>query len=295
MPADIQNILLSLDGHERPDAIMQTALLAASLFSAQLSAIMLGGTPTQILSLAGEGLAGGMMDTVIDEAAEQHHQRHLTVKQLLTDLSHKGKIRWDKGSTSPIASDDPTLPPRLTLEVIDLSTEDDLIWKARLADFNIMPHPSHAPHAATLLRHLLFESSRPLLVAPQRPPHILGKRIAIAWSDNAATMVALHNILPWAHKAQDVTLLYSTHSQDHSPNVTEAANFLQSHGINATLTLFEPTKNHVGDDLLQAAYASGADLLSIGAFSHSPLRQRLLGSTTRHIVNHSKIPVLMNH
>ncbi len=51
----------------------------------------------------------------------------------------------------------------------------------------------------------------------------------------------------------------------------------------------------VGDLLLSAASDFGADLLVMGAYGHSRIRELVLGGTTRYILQHMTIPVLMSH
>jgi nucleotide-binding universal stress UspA family protein len=58
--------------------------------------------------------------------------------------------------------------------------------------------------------------------------------------------------------------------------------------------MFAPTSNIVGAGLLVAANEFGCDLLVMGAYSHSRLRQLILGGVTRHVLEHAKIPLLMH-
>jgi nucleotide-binding universal stress UspA family protein len=56
-----------------------------------------------------------------------------------------------------------------------------------------------------------------------------------------------------------------------------------------------PVNRDVGAGLLAAASAFEADLLGMGAYSHSRLRQMILGGVTRHVLGHAAVPVLMAH
>jgi nucleotide-binding universal stress UspA family protein len=58
--------------------------------------------------------------------------------------------------------------------------------------------------------------------------------------------------------------------------------------------MFHTVGNSVGAGLLAAAREFGCDLLAMGAYSHSRLRQLILGGVTRHILEHASLPVMMN-
>jgi nucleotide-binding universal stress UspA family protein len=64
--------------------------------------------------------------------------------------------------------------------------------------------------------------------------------------------------------------------------------------VTAELATFRPIKGEVGAGLLAAAQEFGADLLAMGAYSHSRLRQLLLGGVTRHVMEHARLPIMMN-
>jgi nucleotide-binding universal stress UspA family protein len=57
--------------------------------------------------------------------------------------------------------------------------------------------------------------------------------------------------------------------------------------------MFPSIRNSVGAGLLDAAHRFGCDLLSMGAYSHSRLRQLILGGVTRHVLEYANIPVMM--
>ena len=70
--------------------------------------------------------------------------------------------------------------------------------------------------------------------------------------------------------------------------------YLALHDIHAEIATFRPIDKSVGAGLLAAAREFGADLLSMGAYSHSRLRQLILGGVTRHILENADLPVLMS-
>ena len=75
----------------------------------------------------------------------------------------------------------------------------------------------------------------------------------------------------------------------------DTARHLARHGIQARVREVAPDHRAVGQVLLDEAREAGADLLVMGAYSHSRLRGALLGGVTRHVLAHAELPVLMAH
>ena len=88
-------------------------------------------------------------------------------------------------------------------------------------------------------------------------------------------------------------LLYADEYQRRGPPVEGIRAYLRWHEIYAETQLFKPQTKDVGAGLLGAARDFGADLLCMGAYSHSRLRQLILGGVTRHVLENSDMPVLM--
>jgi hypothetical protein len=88
-------------------------------------------------------------------------------------------------------------------------------------------------------------------------------------------------------------VLYADEYQRRGPPVEGILAYLHWHGITAEAVPFKPMTKDVGAGLLGAARDFGADLLTMGAYSHSRLRQLILGGVTRHVLENAEIPVLM--
>ena len=70
---------------------------------------------------------------------------------------------------------------------------------------------------------------------------------------------------------------------------------LAEHGIAAELHALPIGAGPFGAALLDKAHELGADMLVMGAYQHSPLRELLLGGVTRHMLAHADLPVLLRH
>ncbi|MBD0275797.1 MAG: universal stress protein, partial [Acetobacteraceae bacterium] len=143
------------------------------------------------------------------------------------------------------------------------------------------------------LHAVLFDSGRPVLIAPREAPTSIATRVCCAWNGTAESAAAVAAALPFLHVAQAVRLLYADEYQRRGPGVEGIRAYLRWHEIEAEAKLFKPQTKDVGAGLLGAARDFGADLLCMGAYSHSRLRQLILGGVTRHVLENSDMPVLM--
>ena len=101
-------------------------------------------------------------------------------------------------------------------------------------------------------------------------------------------------LLPWFGAVQAVQVLYADEYQRRGPSAADVIDYLAMHDVRAELALFRPVNREVGAGLLAAAVEFNADLLCMGAYSHSRLRQLVLGGVTRHVLEHAALTVLMS-
>lgn len=291
---DIRNILLPLNGNGDIDAALQLGLLYAKHFKAHLSAVTIGDDPNETAALAGEGLSGSMINEMM-AAAEHESQRRLLQVHLKFDNFVREHNVANRRNALP--SD---LPPdgqvSASLETLTGSEHEAVTWRARLADMTLMPHlaKNDDARASETLHAVLFDSGRPLVIAPPRPPVHFGRRICIAWNGTAEAAAALRSVLPWARHAETVQVLTSPEYHRRGPEAEKVLAYLSLHGVEASVRTFQSKDRDVGAGMMEACYDLGADMLAMGAYSHSRLRQMIIGGVTRHVLEKSTISVLMS-
>jgi nucleotide-binding universal stress UspA family protein len=164
----------------------------------------------------------------------------------------------------------------------------------RRADFIVVARPANDDPEPTrrAFHTALFRTERPVLVVPPVHAAAFGNRVAIAWRDDArATKAVLPTLRCLAH-AEQLHVLAGVRPGAGPPALP--AIFLD-HGIEAELHLLPIGAGAFGQSLLEKAHELGADLLVMGAYAHSPLREALLGGVTRYMLAHADLPVLMRH
>ncbi len=141
------------------------------------------------------------------------------------------------------------------------------------------------------LRVALFTTDRPVLVVPAESSATFGRRVAIAWRDDGRATKAVLAALRCLTQAERVFVLAGTRG-DAAPQMPA---ILAEHGIAAELHALPIGAGTFGVALLDKAHQLGADVLVMGAYQHSPLRQLLLGGVTRYMLSHADLPLLLRH
>ncbi len=147
---------------------------------------------------------------------------------------------------------------------------------------------------------LALESGRPVLIIPYTGEYReIGKRITVAWSGKRESARAVFDALPLLQLADSVTLLCivgrgADGEAGQLPGVDIAAT-LARHGVKATVQKSSADEIGVADEILARIADNGSDLLVMGAYGHSRLREMVFGGVTRHVLRHMTVPTLMSH
>jgi nucleotide-binding universal stress UspA family protein len=166
----------------------------------------------------------------------------------------------------------------------------------RLADLVAVAKPDRDRNlGVNTLKSALFHTGRPVMVCPptETPPKMLGERIAIAWNGSTEASRAVALALPLIQTASEIIVLDGG-TDDHGATGDELLHYLAIRGVKARR---EPivVGDNPGKVILAAAKAAGADLLVMGAYSHSREHEAFFGGATQHVVDHCAMPVVMVH
>lgn len=141
----------------------------------------------------------------------------------------------------------------------------------------------------------LFETGRPVLLAPAAAPAALGRRVVIAWNGSTESARAIAFGMPFLRAAERVEVLTVEGHSVPGPSGAEVATHLARHGISATSRTLKPDERPAGEAILDEAGDIGADLVLKGAFTRSRFRQVVFGGITQHILDYARVPVLLAH
>jgi nucleotide-binding universal stress UspA family protein len=167
----------------------------------------------------------------------------------------------------------------------------------RVFDIIVLARPGdewQSPSMITL-ESALFESGRPVLIAPPTSPHSLATNVLIAWNRSTEQARTTAFAMPLLRLAERVTVLTVEGATVAGPSGVELARSLKANGIMAKAITVPGSRTSAGEAILAKAEELGCDLIVKGAYTQSRLREMIFGGTTRHILANAGLPVLMAH
>jgi nucleotide-binding universal stress UspA family protein len=157
------------------------------------------------------------------------------------------------------------------------------------------------PFTATpgLAEHVPLSSGRPCLILPYAGRfQSLGRRVLVAWDGGREAARAVNDAMPLlvrAEKAVIVTIGDRPHGDGPAQGAAVLAAHLARHGVATEARNDAGGAISVADLLLSLASDLSSDLLVMGAYGHSRLRELIMGGVTRGVLDHMTLPVLMSH
>jgi nucleotide-binding universal stress UspA family protein len=147
---------------------------------------------------------------------------------------------------------------------------------------------------------LVMEGGRPVLIVPNEgPQRDVGERVLVAWNARQEAARAVFDALPLLQRAKDVKVIWINPQSDseraQDVPAADICTALARHGVKCEATQTEQPRIGVGQTLLMHAKAWNADLLVMGCYGHSRLREFVLGGASEHILGNMTLPVLMAH
>lgn len=169
---------------------------------------------------------------------------------------------------------------------------------ARMRDLTIALQPEAGLDTFdnALPQELLFGSGGPVLFVPytHQGPLKLG-RVGIAWDGSRLAARAVRDALPFLNGARKITIM--TINETESPHVSAEAlkTYLSDRQLESTIIRATAAPADIQPTMLSMAADEGLDLIVMGGYGHSRLRERILGGVTREMFNAMTIPTLMSH
>jgi len=145
---------------------------------------------------------------------------------------------------------------------------------------------------------LIVGAGRPVVIAPSHAPENLAPTIAIAWKETAEAARALTAAMPLLCKADKVLVLAADEGRGHAETANSAdriATHLRWHGVAVEVHCIPPREPTVAGAIALTAVQQKADLLVMGGYGHSRLRELVLGGMTRDVLSDCALPVFLFH
>ncbi len=120
----------------------------------------------------------------------------------------------------------------------------------------------------------------------------------MAWNESDEAMRAARASLPFIAKASetDITIIDPPrHGKGRSDPGGSLACYLNRHGAKSEISIVARSEPKISDTLIRRSREAGVDLLVMGAYGHTRMREAIIGGATRHMLEHSEVPILMAH
>ena len=171
---------------------------------------------------------------------------------------------------------------------------------SRLYDLNIVAQPDRANPSQTdfLAEAVLFGSGRPMLMVPyiNRGP-FKSERVLICWDAGIPAARAVHDAMPFLQKASTIDMVTVNESENSASEVGSAALIAHLARRDLAVRAFRLTASaaNIHNAILSLAADNNSDLIVMGGYGHSRLREFILGGTTRGIFEALTVPALISH
>lgn len=275
-----RTILVELDGGERDSARLEMAVAIGDREAAHVIGLHVISPFYPTMGAFGDasaGLIADVQEAYMQETAEAAQQ----IEQRSTAQMSKTGLGFEWRSVVGFASD-----------VVPVH--------ARYADISIVgqsdPDETSPSKPRDLPAHVVLESGRPVLMLPYIGdfPRV-GEHVLVAWNGSRESARAVHDAMPLLQGAKRVTVLaINPRDDDHIAGADIAAE-LARHGVNTEAMKTVSSDVSVGEILLSEAADLNVDLLVMGAYGHSRIREWVLGGASQLLLNSMTLPVLMAH
>lgn len=272
----IKTILLHMANDDAHATRLAVAVALARRFAAHVQALYIATPVSMPAGATGRAASYGYIAEATAIAHENAERIEAEVQTALAGLPHSWTV--EEGDHLALLAE---RSPYADLTIIAQSAAQRSGERVAL----------HAPD------RLPLESVGPtLLLPPVQPADApIGRNILIAWKNSRESARAVRNAMPFLEEAERVTVLtIDAPGRAHDDGLA-LVEWLARHGVSARHHPAAALGGEVGDLILACAAEIGADLLVMGAYGHSRLRELVLGGATRTVLDHTPLPVLLSH
>jgi nucleotide-binding universal stress UspA family protein len=285
----LKAILASLTGFASDRTVMETAFALARINAGHVEALHTRVDAAEVAAITqvAASHAYGTLHEVARNIGQEESSRSRAAQNAYAGACARHLSTGMNGSTEKITA--------FYREVTTLTNET--LHQARVHDITVTARvPELAPDR---LDSLVMSAGKPILVAPARPPATVGETVAIAWKNTPEAARAVTAALPVLAHAGHVIVMAIAESRTQAEAERESADglvaLLKRHGISAQLRFSAAAATSAAEKLKEIAYEADADLIVMGAYGHSRMRELILGGATRALLADCDIAVLLVH
>ena len=274
----MKNLLVPVEDHHGVSAVLKTAAMAAAPFASRVEGIPLG--PDFQIAMD-YGIAVTINNHDFRREMETQSQR---IFETFSE-AHAPNLREGQAA------------PQFVWNGHGLVTDIQVGSYGRIFDLIVVGRPGPDVHDArhSTLEAALFDSGRPILIAPPVATDRLGEIIVISWNASGETARTISMAMPFLSRASKIHILSVSGAMVAGPGPEQLMSMLKEHGLPVDFQVIDDKSANAGRTILTQAGKLGADLLIKGGYTQSRLRQMIFGGATSQILAEATIPVFMAH
>ena len=277
-----KTILVHCNDERRIQRLLAPALNLAESFQAHLLALSV------VPPIAVVSVGPSTPPVVLDEHCKHYRERNPIMKSAfvaaIEGRTLVGEWREDEADAHGVAAR--VLEYARACDLV-VASQRDANWS--WAEFLDVPD------------RLAIESGRPVLILPHSGAvsERIGEKVLVAWNGRREAARAIYDALPILRCAKEVKVIWiNPQLENEVARDIPAADIcaaLARHNVPCEATQCIKSRGNVGDILLASAKGMSADLLVMGCYGHTRLREFVFGGASRHVLERMSLPVLMSH
>jgi nucleotide-binding universal stress UspA family protein len=291
-----RTVLVPLSGTDCDLSVLAASLRVFAGGTGHIACLRLTPDPAEIIAQSAQVDMGSWMivsDTVT-ALAQDAKTRDAAARATLADFCAREQI--------PTAEDPPGPASTSVSWREDVGDEFDRITShGRYHDLVVLAGGEERPGRlpAEALGGIIIGSGRPVLLAPPVPGFGSFNHIAIAWKNTSDAARAMTAAMPLLARARRIDVFSANESDSQTAEASADAEHvvrqLRWHGLDAAAHLLTPAGKTPAETVLQKAREARADLIVMGAYGHSRVREFVFGGFTERILKGADLPVLLFH
>lgn len=286
----IRRISLLLSGTPSDEGASKAATLIAKRLGASVEGLSIRIDPSELMFRLGEGVAASSVDEIIKAAEKNSDEAAGRGRVSLETAAKAAGLQFFSGPPDTASSG-------VYAHEVQGPTIDVLTLEMKLTDLAVFGEPGDkAPlDLSVRIEHVMMQLRRPVLLARGTIAPTLGEKMLVPFNGTLEACTALSYAMPIIVKAKSVEILHLAEHAAANRIAANAQRYIRQHGGSAIITEQAPGGKGIGEDIAARANAIGADLIVMGAYGRSRLRELVLGGATRHMIQHSPVPVFLAH
>lgn len=287
----VGSILALVDGGPGTKGVLQTATRLGQACEAFVEVLHVTVDPETVIPVVAEGMSGTAVAQIVESTRQGAEKRAEEAHRQFQDTVRNGGLKITSAEADP-------QPGRFAIAWTQVKGREasEAAQRGRLFDMTVLARPGEEEGSAAgvTIEAALFETGRPILIAPPDVPASFPQHVLLAWDASREAARAVWAARPLLEAAAQVSIVTVLEGGE-AANPVELARYLARLGISADTHLVKRGKSDIGSCLLGSAVDLKADLLAMGGYGHSRVRELILGGATRGVIERAGLPILMAH